>query len=159
MLNKFKFVIAGLLVSTLLGCGGDGKPSHIPDLVPYSVKVSHQGEPVEGAKVMLAPVNSTFSAAAETDKSGVAVLKTDGIYPGVVPGEYMVSVSKYEIIKNDLGPVPSDPAGYAAYEKKLKSLPKPKSLLPERFSSFTKSKLTASVAAGLKEPVPIELKD
>ena len=159
MFCKAKFLVVALVSATCFGCGGDGKPSHIPDLVPYSVKVTHKGGPVESAKVMLAPKAGTFSAAGETDANGIAILKTDGLYNGVVPGEYMVSVSKYEIIKTDFGPVPTDPAGYGAYEKMLKSQPKPKSLIPEKFASFTKSGLTASVSSGMKDPVDMELKD
>lgn len=156
MKNRLMSLLLLSLASCFVGCG-EGKPAHIPDLVPYSVKITHNGSPVDGAKVILSPASGTFSAAGDTDANGVAVLKTEGQYEGVVPGEYMVSVTKYEIIKTDFGPVPSDPKEYAEYERKLKAQPKPKNLLPEKFSSFSKSGLKASVSTGSKEPVEMPL--
>ncbi len=140
-----------------LGCTG-GKPSHIPNLVKCSVKVTHDGSPVEGAKVLFAPDAGQFSAAGITDATGVAVMKTEGVYDGAVIGEYRVSVTKMEVIQFDIGPSPTNPKEYAEYEAKLKKIPKPKNFLPEQYSSFTKSGLKASVAAEATEPIPLDLK-
>lgn len=157
---RFSGIFLGLfhcaIVSTL-GCT-EGKPSHLPDLVKCSVKVTHEGGPVDGAKVLFAPMTGQFSAAGITDSTGVAVMKTEGLYEGAVAGDYRVSVTKMEVLELDVGPSPTNPAEYAAYEAKLKKLPKPKNFLPEKYSSFVKSGLTASVSAGTTEPILLELK-
>lgn len=154
------WIFSGVSLCAILftfGCTG-GKPSHIPDLVKCSVKVTYEGNPVEGAKVLFAPNAGQFSAAGTTDATGVAVMKTEGIYDGAVVGEYSVSVTKMEVVQFDIGPSPTNLKEYAEYEAKLKKIPKPKNFLPEKYSSFTKSGLKASVAAGATEPIPLDLK-
>ncbi len=150
-----------LLVLASVGCGGGPvKPAHLPDLVSCSVKVTHNGTPVEGAKVLFAPETGNFAAAGTTDKSGAAVLYTDGAYAGVVAGSYKVSVTKLEVLDVDFGPTPSDPVEYAAWEKKLRDQPKPKHLIPEKYSSFGSSGLSATVSAGSSsDPISLELAD
>lgn len=151
--------ICSLLIATS-GCNrGPSKPSHIPDLTPCVITVTYNGQPVADASVLLAPQTGEFSAAGLTDAEGKAVMKTDGMYEGVVAGEYMASVTKREILDLDLGESPQDPAEYAAYEAKLKSQPMPKHLIPEKYSSFTRSGLTVTVSEGTPTETTFELTD
>lgn len=154
------FTALGLLLAAS-GCsqGGPTKPDHIPDLTPCVVQVTYNGHPVEGANVLLAPVSGQHSAAGITDATGKAVMRTDGLYEGVVAGEFMASVTKKEKLALDLGGTPEDPAEYAAYEAKLRAQPKPKHLLPEKYSSFTKSGLTLRVTEGMGNEETFELSD
>lgn len=153
---SFAGVFLGASLFTL-GCTGN-KPSHIPNLVKCSVKVTHDGSPVDGAKVLFAPESGQFSAAGTTDATGVAVMKTEGVYDGAVAGEYRVSVTKMEVVQFDVGPSPTNPKEYAEYEARLKKIPKPKNFLPEKYSSFVKSGLKVSVSAGATEPIELDLK-
>lgn len=141
----------------LAGCGDGAAPDHLPDLTPLTIIVTHNGTPVEGASVLLAPEQSDFSAAGLTDAEGKAVMKTDGTYEGVVPGSYFASVTKLEKLELDIGETPSDPAKYAEYEKKLAEQPMPKHLLPEKYSSFGSSGL--KVTAGSEPEITLDLKD
>lgn len=160
---SYAFVTLGALGSLLLtlGCGGGGveKPDHIPDLASCTITITHNGSPVEGASVLLAPESGQFSAAGITDSNGVAVVKTDGKYEGAVPGSYKVSVTKREKLESDLGPTPEDPADYAAYQAKLKAQPKPKHLLPEKYASFGTTDLKVTVSEGTPTEETLELTD
>src|SRR5690606_19093803 len=106
---------------------------------PCTITVTYNGQPVADASVLLAPQSGEFSAAGVTDMEGKAVMKTDGMYEGVVAGEYMAGVTKREKLDIDLGESPQDPAEYAEWEAKLKNQPMPKHLTPEKYSSFTRS--------------------
>lgn len=151
--------MVGLLASAFsLGCGGESLPENMPKLEKVSVKVTHNGSPVEGATVLFAPDLGQYSASAVTDATGVAPLKTEGEYTGAVAGSYKVSVTKMERLAYDTGPTPTNPKEYAEYEARLKKLPKPKNLLPEKYSNFAKSGLTATVSSGATAPIEIDLK-
>lgn len=148
------------LLITASGCNrGPSKPSHIPPLTACVIKVTYNGQPVADASVLLAPQTGEFSAAGLTDAEGKAVMKTDGMYEGVVAGEYLASVTKREILDLDLGESPQDPAEYAAYEAKLKNQPMPKHLIPEKYSSFTRSGLSVTISEGTPSEATFELTD
>ena len=155
-------VAAGSVLLATAGCGGPSIPDHIPPLTPCTVTVTYNGEPVEGASVILAPESGQFSAAGLTDAAGKAVMQTDGMYDGVPAGEYRASVTKREKVELDMGPTPDDPnnlEAYAEYQKKIKSLPVPKYLVPERYSSFAKSGLSVSITEGEPVEATFELTD
>lgn len=160
-----KFSLAGGIIAcglllTSFGCDESvAKPDHIPPLTPLTVTVLYDGQPVEGASVLLAPESGKYSAAGITDASGKAVMRTDGLYDGVVAGTYLASVTKKEKLELDLGPTPEDPAEYAAYEAKLKAQPKPKHLLPEKYSSFGTSGLKVSITEGSETQETFELSE
>lgn len=149
-------VSAPLLVLMTLsgGCGGTERPDGLPDLVPYSVKVTYKGANVDGANVLFSPTSGEYSAAGTTDQEGVAVMKTDGQYAGVPVGEYRVSVTKIDSKSDASLPgsqgSPTNPGAYgAAFEASQKKAPSgPKYLLPEKYSSFDKSELKVSVSEG-----------
>lgn len=155
VLNRFCVSIPLLaLVALQAGCGGTDRPDGLPDLVPYSVKVTYKGANVDGANVLFSPDSGEYSAAGKTDQNGVAVMKTDGQYDGVPVGDYRVSVAKIDT-KSDISLPGSqgsatDPGAYgaefAASQKKASS--GPQQLLPEKYSSFDKSELKISVSAG-----------
>lgn len=155
-----KFSLPSLLMLVVVGCGsGNAVPDHLPPLTPLTIVVEYQGAPVEGATVLMSPESGQFAAAGTTDAEGKAVMRTDSQYDGVVADSFKVTVSKQEIINVDLGPTPDDPAEYAAYEKKLKALPKPKNLLPEKYASFGSSKLKVTVTEGSPGEEVLKLED
>lgn len=147
-------------LAMLLGCGGGvSKPDGIPPLTPMNVTVNYQGAPVEGATVIFAPLNTRFAAVGLTNANGKAVMKTDGMYEGVVADEFKISIIKQEILASDMGTTPEDPKEYAAYMKKLNSLPKPKSLIPEKYASVGTSQLQLKVTEGTPQQPVFDLKD
>jgi len=85
-----------LSVSFLIGCAQDhGRPADLPRLYPVNITITAGGVPLEGATVSLqSKTPMTYgTAAAETNASGVATLRTYG-FPGVPLGEYTVTVEK-----------------------------------------------------------------
>lgn len=149
-----------ILLLSSWGCGsGHATPDHLPPLTPLTVTVNYQGNPVEGATILMSPDTGKYAAAGTTDASGKAIMKTDGEYPGVVAGAFKLTVAKKEKIQIDIGTTPEDPAEYAAYQQKLKSLPKPKHLLPEKYASFATSNLQLSVTEGTPANEVLELND
>ena len=151
---------AGGLLFATAGCGGGPEmPENIPPLTPTTITVTYNGEPVEGASIVLAPESGEFPAAGLTDASGTAVMKTEGMYAGVAAGNYLASVTKLEKVDNNIGTAPTDPAKYAEYQKKLESRKIPKHLVPEKYSSFGTSGLSVAVTEGKPVQETFELTD
>ena len=89
----FSFIAA---LSLQMGCGKDiNRPDDLPKLYPVSVTVTQEGKPLPGATVTLNSKTPTKygTCSAETDASGVAVLRTYG-YNGAPLGQYTVMVEK-----------------------------------------------------------------
>jgi len=87
--------LLGVLVLTTFaaGCG----QSRLEGLVPASGLVTYQSEPVEGAWVTLVPAQpggTQRAASSITDSQGQFVMTTLDPGDGVVPGEYLVKISK-----------------------------------------------------------------
>lgn len=153
-------ILVGCLWLASAGCDqGPEKPADLPELVPVTITVTYNGEPVEGANVLLAPTSGKFSAAGITDAGGKAVMKTDAKYEGVPAGEYQATVAKREKLDWEPPPQPKDPSKYMEWEAELKNQPMPEHLLPEKYSKFTTSDLTVTVSEGSPVEETLELTD
>ena len=100
-------------VLVLPGCGGEPKPDGFPKLHPVSLTFVQDGEPLEGASVILVPQSdSKWASGGITDAKGIAVLKTHGKFVGVPAGAYKVRIQKQET-----GEVPTstDSTGLTTY--------------------------------------------
>lgn len=78
------------------GCSKDpNRPDDLPKLYPVRITVTQEEKPLEGATVTLSSKTPMKygSCSAETNASGVAVLKTYG-FCGVPVGQYAVTVEK-----------------------------------------------------------------
>lgn len=102
MLYRLATILAAFVCTGpfLLGCG---ESVDYPDTAPLTGKVTLDGQPVEGASVMLRPVGDpakTHSARATSGPDGTFVVHTffsaSQDPEGAVPGKYQVSVVKYE---------------------------------------------------------------
>ena len=85
-----------LAVLFALGCG-DPRPAGMPKLYPASMVVTLEGQPLEGAMILLHPedaANAPWGPAGQTDSSGIAELRTNARYDGAPLGEYKVVVTK-----------------------------------------------------------------
>lgn len=101
---------AGLLI--LAGCSGEPEPPKLPDPVKVTGTVTLDGKPLEGAAILFQPTSEKGyqGAAGQTDASGKYELNTDigkgQSRPGVIPGDYVVSISR--LVKPDGSFVPVD---------------------------------------------------
>lgn len=143
-----------VLLTTLAGCGG-GKDleKDRPKRTPVSGTVLHNGQPVEGATVMLHPNQGGQGAVAITDSSGKFVMGTFSKNDGAVPAEYKASVRKLEPAPTGSQPGPDDP-GYDPNPKPFV----PKHLLPEKYADFTKSGFSVTVGTEPITDLKLELK-
>ena len=93
----------GLMVLTVLGCG-PSTPGL--DTVKVTGLVTLDGSPVEGATVVFAPTGGSGTAASGvTDASGNYQLTTRDPDDGVLPGSYLVMISKTEVTDPTAGAV------------------------------------------------------
>jgi hypothetical protein len=122
-----------LLAAVLVLAGAAGCRRGVPQMVPVRGRVTLAGKAWPKAGIVnFAPLNPAEGmprkpGSAEFDADGTFAAKT-GDYPGLIPGEYRVSISCWERPPED-----NDPG---------------KSYVPEEFSSPAKSKLDLKVPAG-----------
>ncbi|HUQ69528.1 MAG TPA: carboxypeptidase-like regulatory domain-containing protein [Planctomycetaceae bacterium] len=137
----------------MLGCGGSGgKPVTHPATTPVSGTVTLKGTPVEGATVTLHPIQKGNGAFGVTDASGKYVLGTFETADGAVPGEYKVSIVKLSSTDGGKQPAPGEP-GYDPNATPAA----PKHLVPEKYTDFTKSGLSAKIDATPKTDLDFKL--
>lgn len=131
-------LVAGLLLGA--GCGGndDGRPRRYP----LTGVVTLGGEPVEGATVMFVAVDGKGGAAGRTDAQGRYAATTFNPGDGAVPGEYLVTVSKYEM-PSEFPDEAEDSPG-----QDQEHLPPPTNLVPAKYADVQTSGLTVSVVEG-----------
>ena len=152
--------IAMLVACCAFGCGGgadtklDAKKR---PTFPVSGTVTYKGMPVAEAVVTFRStgMGATVAAAGTTDSSGNFTLTTYKGGDGAVEGKHVVSVIKTVVEGFD----PS----YSDVNSPNYGKPAPKTttkyLVPEKYSSFDKSGLTADVPKGGASDVKLELKD
>jgi hypothetical protein len=151
-LRPVAFLLAlALIVASGCGGGTDKFKAARPAVVDAEAVVMYKGKPVVGATIVLAPVDAKYSAAGITDTSGRAVLQTFSPESGVVPGSYKATVTLQEQVIT-----PVLPEGVHADDVKL---PKPKSLIPEKYSSFDKAALIVTVPEQGNKDIKFELED
>jgi hypothetical protein len=133
MIGRFFVVACGLVVVACLsssGCGAKRPP--VPELSPVSGKITFEGKPVPGAKIVFIPANEDpkkppeTRPAAESDDAGNYSLMWDE-NEGAPPGNYKVIIMAFKQVDEEDDEV------------------KPPSLIPERYSSPKLSGLKAVV--------------
>lgn len=136
------------MISVVAGCsGGKPMPDFVEHLVPTQGKVTMKGKPLEGAVVAFHPADSTSEAIPAfggTDAAGAYELKTmavgHGPQPGVVAGNYIVTISK--IVMKDGSPIPADMTTADAEAEGAREV------IPARFTNPERSPLKTQVANG-----------
>lgn len=143
-----------LLGVFLAGCSGGPEK---PDLYPLTGVVTLDGEPLANANLTFIPVAGRMTggpvAIAVTDDAGRFEAQTAG-EPGAAVGEYSVTVTA----SAGGGPV-SVEVDSADYERMMSGEQPVESTspVPAVYSNAAESKLTATVAAGDKNDVTLEL--
>lgn len=147
-----RMVILGSLLVLVSGCGGAPEG---PTLYPVKGKVTLEGQPVPNATVMFQPSSGPV-ATGVTDANGEFTLKT-GAQEGAVAGTHQVSVVATAGEKVMENPSPDDLAALSTDPKQKPA--EPKSLIPERYSKFETSQLTATVSEDASQNnITLELK-
>lgn len=92
--NWKSLVACSVLLPALVGCpGGDAKPPTYP--VTGVVKL--KGTPVDGATIVFVPLSAgTEGATGKSDADGKYTMTTFVSGDGVMPGDYMVKVFKFD---------------------------------------------------------------
>jgi hypothetical protein len=146
-------------MAAVAGCGSKNTA-----LATVSGTVTHNGNPVDGAHVSL---HSTVevdgkkgqSYAATTDSSGNYVIATNGKEPGIPPGLYKVTVTKYE---GKGGPMEGIDAGQLdAMKSDTGATTKgigPNNLLPMEYANPGSTKLSVTLDVGKNESKNFDLK-
>jgi hypothetical protein len=134
-----------LVVLAVAGCNrrvDDAWTRMRPPVHPAVGVVMYEGKPLDGATVMLESESTDEKsrgkvAIGHTDAGGRFRVRTYKEYEGAVAGPHRVSVTKFEYSENK--PPNADPnIDYPRLEKLL---------VPEQYTSFETSGLTATVAA------------
>lgn len=131
----------GMFVASV-GCG----PS-LPRTMPISGVVTLDGEPVEGASVLLIPVAGGHPATGVTDAEGKFVLSTFDAGDGAIVGQHGIAVTKSHFVGEATSDGLSTPAGATAPAREL---------LPARYAAPSTSGLTFDVSRS-SPPLVIEL--
>jgi len=145
-----RFIFYGCLVLILAGCS----KSEFPKAIRVEGHVTYKQQPVEGATVILVPLNAEgHSATGITEADGSFSLSTymnpQTRLPGAIAGDYQVSITKREVQK-----IPEGLDGFQAMAY-FSKLPPPKSLIPEIYANSAKSGFTVMV--GTTAPAPLQL--
>jgi hypothetical protein len=147
----------GLIALTfMIGCGKSGNFATVSGTVTYN------GNPVEGASVAFHSTvevegKKQASYAALTDSSGKYVIASAGKDPGIPPGLYKVTVTKWE------GKTPGteglDPGQLDAMASDTGLTVKggPVNLLPKEYASPGNTKLSATLEPGKNADVNFSL--
>lgn len=141
--------MAGVSFVALSGCGGPA----LKDTVPVTGKVTHNGEPIEGAMVTFLPQGDHRAASGRTNASGIYKLTTLEPEDGAMPGPYRVSISKTEVSASrgsDDEPPPSINPEWPPLTAT--------ELVPVKYKHADSSGLTAEVSQG-KNEINFELED
>lgn len=142
-----------LVTAALIGCAGDSGTGSAkrPACTKVSGIVTLNGDPVEGASVMLHPAAKGSPAMGITDFGGRFVLETFEKADGVVPGEYKITVRKMEAGTAPAAPKEGEPQGGDGPKPT-----EPTNLLPVKYLEPEGSGLSVTVG---KEPITaLELK-
>lgn len=145
LLSSFVVLVA---VATFAGCG----PSY-PETIPVHGVVTLDGQPVEGAAVLLMSeaVGSGNAARGVTKADGTFVLSTFGEEDGARPGAYKAIVKKTELTGQGK-------ANEAGVEEGLGSGPIQEiELLPVKYGAAQTSPFAVEVKPDMELPLKLEL--
>ena len=146
-LNRFRrgTALIGLLsVVALVGCSSQG-----PTTYPVSGKVLLDGQPLEGAAIMLKPVDGGSNAYGVGGADGSFDVTTYRQGDGAVPGKHQIIVTLEKIVQPDelkTEPVAGQEEGFDdELELAVSNQVEVISLVPARYSDFETSGLTVEV--------------
>jgi hypothetical protein len=110
----------------LVGCLGESRPDGMPDLIPCSLQIIQEGQPLPACSVSLYPLESSnpWSSGGTADENGRVHLRTHGRYNGIPAGKYKVTVWKQKTEGELLTePINGSSEEMATYQRRLKENP------------------------------------
>ncbi len=135
-----------LAVVILVGCGGGGDAPDRPDTVPVTGTVLLDGTPVADATVTFVPNSGQErGAVGKTDANGQYTLMTFEPGDGAIPGMFLVTVEKVEVIGGDQS------------DNGLAPPPEYKDQLPTRYKNPNSSGISREVAKDGENTLKLEL--
>ena len=149
-----------LLLGTLCfaGCGGEKVPDGMPELFDFTVVVTQDGKPLDGAMVILEDPKGkiSYGVTAITDSSGKAKMTT-GQWNGAPAGEYNVAVRKDVGTESKYGNVePSTDTARAQWRANRKSEYRPTHrFVDDQFRDAATSGLTVSITGAGEATVDV----
>lgn len=95
-MKKFLLCVLLFAVTCFPGCFGSDRPPGFPRLYPVSLKITQEGQPVEGVNVRLRSVDDSLAwpLGGVTGPDGIAPLWTHGKFRGAPVGKYKVVLDK-----------------------------------------------------------------
>ncbi len=148
-----RLALGGMAVALGVGCsGGDEWTEKLPETVDAKGVVTLDGEPVEAATVIFAPKDGTHAAQGLSDSSGKFSANAFPSKPGMVPGSYMVAISK--TVEKKGRPVTGPDAAHMPAGGNVIWV----NVLPEKYFNPNASGLTAEIAKEGTTDLKFELK-
>jgi hypothetical protein len=118
----YRYFVLIITVSLIfLGCRGEHLPPDLPKLYSVILTIVQDGQPLNGASVVVVNENyasSPWAAGGVTNEQGQVKLRTEGKYAGAPAGNYKVTVTKVEEPNIELPEDSSSPQ----YNKKVKEI-------------------------------------
>lgn len=157
-----RLLCASLACVAVVGCG---KAQRWPAFTePATAVVRLDGRPVEGALVLLGPVDKGYACQGTTAVDGRARLTTFRSGDGAVAGHYRVLVSWEEVRPNPAVTIPDPAIDLEAHRVALDAANRAglsthlrRQLLPPRYVAFDTSGLEAEIRRGAVNEVVLEL--
>jgi hypothetical protein len=152
MRSFFGFIV--LFVATVFICGGCGAGTKLSGLAPVQGVVTLDGSPLAEANVSFSPTQTSGemrAAAGKTDASGKFTLTTLTANDGVTPGEFIVTVTKFE----KFGPAPKKEVN--EYGEDITEPHPEKNVLPPKYETIQTSDIKITVASSGDKNVQITL--
>jgi len=149
------------VVVLLAGCSGgqDAWSQKLPATVPAEGIVLLDGQPVEGASIVLDPVApAKHAASAVTSSGGKFELKAFPSKEGAVPGSYQVGITKQVSTGQGAAWKPKEFGEDAGHAEKSPPPTEWKNALPEKYETAQTSGLTVVIPEGGTSKLKIELK-
>ena len=139
---KISIVLGLCATGFVIGCAGSTEENPAwPKRTPASGVVNYKGKPVEGAEVTFTNTVASSTGTGKTDAAGRFYLTTYLEKDGVVPGAQVVAIRRVEVVDNTPADVDLSAGGVAP-------APKVTWIIPEKYSNYGKSGLTAEVTEG-----------
>ena len=152
--NRLSCLLMALFLFGHAGCSSE--PTDRLPTYPVTGVVRLDGKPLAKANVTLMYAELNRSSFGQTNEAGEFKLATYEDADGALAGQASISVSKWEEAELDKGPIAGEP-GYDP-SKAYKPQKPHKSLVPEKYSDFQKSGLSAKIEASkTNPPLKIEL--
>ncbi|MDR3232702.1 MAG: carboxypeptidase-like regulatory domain-containing protein [Planctomycetaceae bacterium] len=149
---KHLIIITLFIVTlTIAGCGRRG----LQGLAQVSGTITLNGQPLDGATILLFPQADTRSASAISDAGGNFRIATLNTNDGVQPGNYLISVSKIHLE----GDMPYAEKLRLIGEDREKEIPKAIQMesVPEKYTKPETSGLMVTVKSGRNEKLVLAL--